>query len=111
MRHTDRTLIQEALDHLEMLHRHLSQSEADSQLVLDAAALRLSAAIDSLLRVSEELRLRVMDEKTWRDIKSMRNRIAHAYAVMDASTLSSTFNNDIAVFESDVRRMLEQLPE
>ncbi|WP_308467595.1 HepT-like ribonuclease domain-containing protein [Rathayibacter soli] len=111
MKRTDRKYIQESLDHLEVLHRHLSQPTTDRQLVVDAAALRLSAAIDSLSRVSEELRQREMSEKVWRDIKSMRNRIAHAYAVMDASTLDDTFDNDIAAFEADIRRMLEQTPE
>lgn len=111
MKRSDRKVIEEALEHLEVLHRHLSQRETDRQIVVDAAAMRLSAAIDSISKVSEELRQSVMSEQVWRDIKSMRNRIAHAYGAIDSSILDATFERDIEPFETDIRRMLTQSPE
>lgn len=111
MKRSDKKVVEEALEHLDVLHRHPSQQDSDRQLVVDAAAMRLSAAIDSISRVSEELRQSVMSEQVWRDIKSMRNRIVHAYGAIHSSILDSTFERDVEPFEDDIRRMLNQTTE
>ncbi|RFA10023.1 hypothetical protein B7R54_13020 [Subtercola boreus] len=109
MRRTDRECLQDALDHLTVLQAHLAESDRDDQMVMDAAALRLSAAIDSVALVSEETRKGAIDGSSWRLIKSMRNRIVHAYGFMDPAVLRATFDDDIGGFERDVRRLLETL--
>jgi uncharacterized protein with HEPN domain len=106
VRRTDEEHLQDALAHLDVLRLHLGAADHDDQLVLDAAALRLSAAIESVALVSEERRRDVIDDRSWRTIKSMRNRIAHAYGFMDPAVLRTTFDRDVAGFERDVRRML-----
>lgn len=106
VKRTDDECLADALGHLDVLKLHLASNGRDDQLVLDAAALRLSAAIECVALVSEERRTGVIDERSWRTIKSMRNRIAHAYEFMDPAVLRATFDSDVAGFERDVRRML-----
>lgn len=107
MKRTDDECLRDALAHLHVLKTHLAESERDDQLVLDAAALRLSAAIECVALVSDERRLSRIDERSWRTIKSMRNRIAHAYEFVDPAVLRTTLDVDVAGYEHDLRQMLE----
>ena len=106
MTQTDRARLQDAAEHLVVMHQHLAETGADDQLVIDAAALRLSAAIDSVASVPDTLRQKVITDDSWRAIKGMRNRIAHAYAFFDPAVLRSTLDRDVTGFEADVHRLI-----
>ncbi|MGB3909911.1 MAG: HepT-like ribonuclease domain-containing protein [Pseudolysinimonas sp.] len=104
MKRTDRDWIADAASHLEIVAAHL-QATADSQLVLDAAALRLSAAIDSVAHVSEPLRASVIPDPLWRRIKGTRNRIAHEYGFVDRDVLRTILEKDVAAFAAQVAQL------
>jgi uncharacterized protein with HEPN domain len=105
VKRTDADHLDDALTHLQVLHEHLMLTEAHDQVVLDAAALRLSASIECVGQISEALRTTVIDERTWRAVRGMRNRIAQAYAFVDPAVLRSTLQSDVAGFHEDVRRL------
>ncbi|HEU4808775.1 MAG TPA: HepT-like ribonuclease domain-containing protein [Homoserinimonas sp.] len=111
MKRTDRQELLEAVRHLEVVRGHLAQSTADDQLVLDAAALRLSAAIDSVSRVPDELRRQVLEDSAWRAIEGMRNRLVDAYSFIDAAVMRTALARDIKKLEADIRLLLDQAGE
>lgn len=111
MKRTEREWLLDALGHIDTLKRYVAGDHADQELVLDAAALRLSAAIDSVARIPEEQRQRVMSDELWRKIKGVRNHIAHGYGYADRAALYDVVIDDVADFESHIRRLLEQAPE
>lgn len=104
MRRTDRDWVEDAASHLEIVRTHLLAS-ADSQLVLDAAAMRLSAAIDSIAHVSESVRATVIADPLWRRIKGTRNRIAHEYGFVDRDVLRTILERDVATFAAQVAQL------
>lgn len=106
MTRTDRELLVDAARHREVLRQHLDRNDVDDQLVLDAAALRLSAAIDRVASIAESLRRRTISDQQWRAIRGMRNRMAHAYGFMDPAVLWSTLVADVAQFEADVHELI-----
>jgi uncharacterized protein with HEPN domain len=105
VKRTDADHLDDALTHLRVLHEHLMLTEAHDQVVLDAAALRLSASMECVGQVSDKLRTTVIDERTSRAVRGMRHRIAHAYAFVDPAVLRSTLKGDVAGFHDDVRRL------
>lgn len=107
MKRTDSDWLLDALQHLKALKRYLDSDVPDDDMVLDAAALRLSAAIESVSRISDKQRRRVMPDELWREIKGVRNRIAHAYGYTNPVELRAIVEGDVVAFEVDVRRMLE----
>jgi uncharacterized protein with HEPN domain len=104
---TEAEFLADAAQHLQVLKQHLSITGVDDQLVLDAAALRLSAAIESISNVSDTLRSKGIPEHEWRAIRGMRNRIAHAYGFMDPAALRKTLRADVAKFEADIHKLIE----
>jgi uncharacterized protein with HEPN domain len=83
---TDRELIEEALEHLEVLDLHLQRGGMDDPLIVDAVCMRLSAAIATLSRLPEARRLRPFGDD-WHALWSTRNHIAHAYMLTDAGSI------------------------
>jgi uncharacterized protein with HEPN domain len=104
VRRSDRDRIEDAAAHLELVTAHL-QAVADSQLALDAAATRLSAAIDSVAHVSDPVRACVIPDPLWRRIKGTRNRIAHEYGFVDRNVLRAILEKDVAAFAAQVAEL------
>jgi uncharacterized protein with HEPN domain len=104
VRRTDRDWIEDAASHLDILENHL-RSSADSGLVLDAAAMRLSAAIDSVAQVTDSVRSGVIPDSQWRRIKGTRNRIAHEYGFVDRDVLRAILQKDVAAFAGQVAQL------
>jgi uncharacterized protein with HEPN domain len=103
VKRTEEEWLLDALGHIDTLKRYVAGD--------NAAALRLSAAIDSVARIPEEHRQRVMSDQLWREIKGVRNHIAHGYGFADRVELYNVVIDDVADFEMCIRAMLEQAPE
>jgi uncharacterized protein with HEPN domain len=99
MSRSDRELIEDALEHVRMLHAHLDQSSLADQTVADAVSLRLAAAIESMSITSPELRERLFGD-LWPIIWATRNRIAHGYAFVDLAIIRTTIERDLPAFEA-----------
>ncbi len=104
MKRTDRDWVEDAASHLAIVGSHL-ESSAETGLVLDAAAMRLSAAIDSVAHVSDAIRATVIPDLQWRRIKGTRNRIAHEYGFVDRDVLRTILEKDVAAFSDQVAQL------
>lgn len=69
MSRTDEELIRDALDHIDVLKRHLNRGDLDDETVADAVSLRLAAAIEAIAEASPQLRERSFGDE-WRIIWS-----------------------------------------
>jgi uncharacterized protein with HEPN domain len=103
---TDRQLLLDALDHLEILRRHQVRADLADETVADAVSLRLAAAIEAVAGIDRERREQAFGDD-WALIWATRNRIAHGYAVVDRAMIKATVDNDLPVFEATVRHLLE----
>ena len=106
MTRTDREIIEESLDHLTILESHLQRGRTDDPLVLDAACMRLSAAIEVLSHLPEERRSSLFGND-WHAMWSTRNRIAHAYIGLDIGITVDTLHHDIPLLTSTLRQAIE----
>jgi len=105
----DAEWLNDASGHLAALRAHLGRVDADDGLVLDAAALRLAAAIDCVGRADPGVRTAVITPSLWRDIVGLRNRIAHAYAFVDRHVLLENMAKDVDELQALVDGMLSRV--
>lgn len=71
-------------------------------MVLDAASLRLAAAIETLSRLDDAMRSELFGAE-WRVMWGMRNRIAHGYLGVDLGILQQTLEADLPDFIATLR--------
>lgn len=105
MSRSDRELVDDALEHVRMLHSHLDRSDLADETVADAVNLRLAAAIESLSSASQGLRDRVFGGE-WPIAWATRNRIAHGYAYIDIAIVRATIERDLPRLEEALRAEL-----
>ena len=107
MSRSDRELLADALSQLEVLRAHQTRRYLDDQTVADVVFLRLSAAIEAVASMSEDVRSDAFGED-WPLIWATRNRIAHGYAFIDRTMIASTIDKDLPGFESTIRRLYDE---
>lgn len=93
MSRSDRELVADALQHIEVLKSHLVRVGLDDQTVADAVCLRLAAALEALARGSTEMRLRLFGDD-WSLMWATQNRITHGYAFIDRALIQATVSLD-----------------
>jgi uncharacterized protein with HEPN domain len=103
MSQTDQEFIDEALYHLSVLESHLQRGDIDDPLILDAATIRLAAAIEALSHLPEDRRRELFGED-WHAMWSTRNRIAHRYVRLDNDVITRTIERRVTPLVS----MLQQ---
>jgi len=104
---TDAERITDALTHIDILRSHLTRGTLADATVADAVALRLAAAIEALHTRDGALEERLFGTG-WHAIWSVRNRIAHGYAVFDLTIIRATVERDLPEFEERLRRGLDE---
>jgi uncharacterized protein with HEPN domain len=102
----DEELVHDALDHIEMLKRHLDRGDIADETVADAVSLRLAAAIEAISETTFEFRERTFGND-WKTIWATRNRIAHGYAYVDLGIIRATVEQDLPDFEQKLRQSIE----
>lgn len=102
MTRSDAQHIDSAKAHLAQLRQHLSRGDVADDILFDAVCMRLSVAIESVGRIDEETRAKEFG-RSWAEIWSVRNRIAHGYFYADRSIIESTVDGDLATFEPVAR--------
>ncbi|MEO9104612.1 MAG: HepT-like ribonuclease domain-containing protein [Terrimesophilobacter sp.] len=105
MSRTDEELVRDAVNHLEILKRHLSRNDLDDETVADAVSLRLSSAIESLSEASIAFRKRTFGD-SWKVIWATRNLIAHGYAYINIAMIRSTVEQDVPELEHRLRESI-----
>lgn len=106
MSRSDEELVRDALDHLEVLARHLSRMDIADETVADAVSLRLAAAIEAISETSARFRDKTFGDE-WKVIWATRNRIAHGYAHVDLDLIRSTVEYDLPDFERKLRASIK----
>lgn len=97
-------LIEDALEHLEVLKKHVARGAMDTQVGMDAASLRLASAVERLTHLPPPLRDAVCGDD-WPAIRAMRNRIAHGYLTVDPGAVRDTVMHDLGPLEQALREM------
>jgi uncharacterized protein with HEPN domain len=100
---SDSELVRDALDHIEVLKRHLQRGDLGDETVADAVSLRLAAAIEAVSETSVAFRNLTFGDD-WKVIWATRNRIAHGYAYIDLVIIRNTIEHDLPEFEQQLRR-------
>lgn len=95
-------LLEEALAHLRIADEY-ARDDLSRQMVLDAASLRLAAAVETLSRLDVEVRDDLFGAE-WRIMWGMRNRIAHGYLGVDVPILQETLATDLPELIESIRR-------
>ncbi len=108
MTRSDRELLADALNHLDVLHSHQARRDLDDQTVADAVCLRLAAAIEAVANMTSEVRTGAFGAE-WTLIRATRNRIAHGYMFIDRSMIEATIDKDLPGFEATLRRLFGEL--
>lgn len=80
--------------------------DLNSQLVLDAVCMRLSAGLDSLNRLDAG-GLGELFGPNWQLMWGMRNRIAHGYLLVDAGIVRRTLEHDILPIVARIKDRLD----
>ena len=107
MNERDTYLILDALDHLAIMNQHIEDGDLRQLVVRDAVCLRLSAAIDALNRLDESLRDQLFGS-TWPKMWATRNRIAHAYNLVNFAVIAQTIEIDIPPLIAILTNALDQ---
>lgn len=100
-------LLDEALLHFSFATQYASQ-DLNNSMVIDAIALRLSAAIDALNRLPEDHKTKLFGD-TWKLMYGMRNRIAHGYAVIDAEVIRLTVHDELPALLHTIKKYRAEL--
>lgn len=95
-------VLEEALAHLEIAQTYAT-GDLSQQIVLDAASLRLAAAIEALSRLESRTRDDLF-EPEWKVMWGMRNRIAHGYLLVDERVVRETLVVDLPELVQTIRR-------
>jgi len=103
---SDVELVGDALDHIEVLKRHLNRGDLADETVADAVSLRLAAAIEAVAATTVEFRNETFGDE-WKLIWATRNRIAHGYAYIDLTLIRNTIEQDLPEFEQQLRRSFQ----
>lgn len=77
----------------------------------DAICMQLSHLGEQVARLDEQadrIIAHFPDEVDWPGLKGLRNRIGHAYAVLDADLIWRFVNEDLTGVEEGVRRILQK---
>ena len=106
MTRTERELIEEALEHLEVLGSHLRRGGMDDPLIVDAVCMRLSAAIAALANLPEARRMSLFGND-WHAMWSTRNHIAHAYELVDMDIIKATVERRVPALMLTLRHSIE----
>lgn len=98
----------EALFHLRQARRYRRSPVND--MTVDAMAMRLSAAIDTLSRLDSQLVTQLFGDD-WDLMRRMRNRIAHGYILIDPDVVCRTIDTDLPEIIADLEEWLDAQQE
>lgn len=104
---TEREILADALEHLEVMQGHAAEHDLDGQLVIDAICMRLSAGIEALAALAPASRANLFADQ-WVLMWGMRNRIAHGYLLIDRAIIEQTLRDDIPPIVERLRAALAE---
>ena len=92
----------------EAIASHLTRGELSDGLIYDAVRVRLIEIGEAVAAVSEDV-LATEPQIPWRDVKGMRNHLAHRYFDTAHSIVAATVAGDLPPLLAAVERLLQLL--
>lgn len=106
MASTDKSILEHILMYIEQIYEANDLFKADIETIISNSVYRNAVAL-CVLQIGELSNLLSEDFKTmtiskvpWKEIKGMRNVVAHNYGKIDNQTLWETITNDIPVLKN-----------
>jgi uncharacterized protein with HEPN domain len=90
------------------IHDHLTRGDLSDGLVFDAVRVRLIEIGEAVKALSPDL-LATEPTIPWRDVASMRDRLAHRYFDTSHAILSGTIHHDLPELKAAVERLATRL--
>ena len=106
-RATDRWL-RDVLRAVDAIRRYLRRGDLDDEMVYDAVRMRTMEIGEAVKSLPDEL-LRTEPAIPWRELRGVRDRLAHRYFLDDVAYLRATALRDLDAVEAAVQRMLGRL--
>ena len=85
-----------------------AEADVGLQVVTDAVALRLAAAVDVLTNLDAAMRDRVADG-AWEQMRGMRNRIARGYASVSPAIVRATVDSELEPLIQRITHLLMEI--
>lgn len=102
--------VETAQYHLEFARRYVTEGSLDDPLVRDAFAMRLMASLEAVLRLDDDTLESTFGDDL-REMRGMRNLIAHVYRDTDPNRLLQTAARDLGTYEARLAELAIQFPE
>ncbi len=108
MKRSDSQRLSDVLVAIDAIARHLRRGALSDPLVFDAVRVRLIEIGEAISHVDIRL-LRQSPEIEWREIKNMRNHLAHNYFGTDALIVDEVVNQRLVPLAEAIKRLLAGL--
>lgn len=95
--------------HLRIARDHAAHGTSDA-LVVDAVAMRLLSAVDTLARLPPAF-IDTAWGRDWAAMKGMRNRLVHGYATVSPAVVRATVEEDLPVLEEKFVALIDDAAE
>ena len=105
MSRADTQWLNDVLNAITAIERHLERGELSDPLVFDAVRVRLIEIGEAVSHVDQRL-LRQEPKIDWRAIKDMRNHLAHNYFGTDELIVAEVINHGLEALAMAVDRIL-----
>lgn len=110
--------LQHMIEHCQTITEYLNEANITtlkdftaSRMVQDAVVMRLLALGELTTHLSEEFKTANSGKMDWRNLKQLRNVIAHRYGSIQFDAIWDIVQNDVPVIRSFCIENLEQLSE
>jgi uncharacterized protein with HEPN domain len=105
LKRADTQWLNDVLNAVTAIERHLERGELSDPLVFDAVRVRLIEIGEAVSHVDQRL-LRQEPKIDWRAIKAMRNHLAHNYFGTDELIVAKVINHGLGALAMAVARIL-----
>ena len=108
MSRRDEDRLQDLLDAIDAITRHLARGNLSDGLIFDAVRVRLIEIGEAIKAITPEL-LAAEPSHPWADIARMRDRLAHRYFDTTHSQVAGAVAHDLEPLRAAVLRLRRQL--
>ena len=109
MSRRDPERLQDILDAIDAINRHVARGDLSDGLIFDAVRVRLIEIGEAIKAISSEL-LDTEPGHPWTDIARMRDRLAHRYFDTTHSQITGAVEHDLEPLKAAVLRLQGRLP-
>jgi len=109
LKRSDRQRLTDVLVAIDAIERHLQRGALSDPLIFDAVRVRLIEVGEAISHVDGRL-LSQSPEIAWREIKNMRNHLAHNYFGTDEQIIAEVVDQQLSPLAKAVNRLLSGEP-